>query len=177
MGKEFLGSHLLSPHSFRNPSILSSRGKLLAALGIAEWSLCEMVFRPWTSAWFSNSVYSVRREVPLLTLASLFHLRLRLQSFGPAPSPLPPQQESVLPTRRGLLKSWRSGVHSRFHFNYSQGAVVRYLPLRLPRYLTFPLNKTCSPPTTEKGLRSWHVFTLSGVLGPTLLERKPPVRY
>lgn len=29
--------------------------------------------------------------------------------------------------------------------------------------LSFLLNKTCSPLTTEKGLRGWRVFTLSGV--------------
>lgn len=70
--------------------------------------------------------------------------------------------------------SWCGGVHSRFHFNYSHGTGLCYLLLRQPLSLTFLLNKTCSL-TTGKGLRSWNVFTLNGVLNPTLLKTKSPV--
>lgn len=127
------------------------RRKILAALGITERSFCQLVFRPWTAARFSNSIYSVLLGVPLLTLISLFCLRLRLPRFGPAPSPLPLQQESAVRARRGLERPWHGSVHS-IPLQLFTGAAACCLPLTQPLSFTLLLNKTCSHLTTQKGL-------------------------
>lgn len=168
-------SHLLWRHCFRNPRILSSGGSFwlsLASLNDPFVNLClgpgpvpgfqipctlcyeGCPFWPWSLCSTSG------RDYKGFSQKLLHYFSSKSQFF-----------------RWDLVSrsSRCGGVHSRFHFNYSHGTALCYLLLRQPLSLTFLLNKTCSPLCIEKGLRSWHVFTVSGVLDPTLLRRKSPV--